>query len=80
MLYEDFAILYADMLLGHYLKLKYQSMPDNEVFQILQRAWFWGPTIYRKGPGKIGPRERMAAEYLNNTINGAISCKSTQGN
>lgn len=63
-LYEKFAILYADMLLKHYIKIDYYKMPREEVFNILQRAWFLGPTLYMKGHSVIASREVKAAEFL----------------
>ncbi|MDP3791230.1 MAG: hypothetical protein Q8R38_04205 [Candidatus Omnitrophota bacterium] len=62
-LYEKFSILYADMLLRYYIKLDYSGMPKEEVFQILQKAWFLGPTLYMKGYPVIASREIKAAEY-----------------
>ena len=62
-LYEAFAVLYADLLLKHYLKLDYLNMNKVEVFNILQRAWFLGPTLYLKGHSVIASREIKAREY-----------------
>lgn len=63
-LYEKFAVLYADLLLKHYIKIDYLKMPKEEVFQILQKAWFLGPTLYMKGHSVIASRETRACEYL----------------
>jgi hypothetical protein len=63
-LYERFSLLYADMLLGHYFKLEYWKMPKEEVFDILQRAWFLGPGLYKKGCDIIASRKAHAREYI----------------
>lgn len=63
-LYEKFAILYADMLLKHYIKIDYYNMPRQEVFQMLQKAWFLGPTLYIKGHQVIASRQARALEFL----------------
>jgi len=62
--YEKFAVLYADLLLKHYIKIDYMNMPKEEVFQILEKAWFLGPTLYMKGRPIISSRETRASEYL----------------
>ena len=63
-LYEQCGKLYADLLLRHYLKIKSSGISEEEIFDILQRAWFLGPTIFRNG-GEI-PRARAnnAREYI----------------
>lgn len=63
-IYERFAAIYADLLLKHYLKLDYLSMPKEEVFYILEKAWFLGPTLYQKGRPIIYSREAKAGEYI----------------
>lgn len=63
-LYEKFAALYAALLLKHYLKLDYLSMGKEEAFGILQRAWFLGPSLYKKGQPVIASREVRAREYV----------------
>jgi len=63
-LYEKFAILYAYLLLKHYIKMEYLKMPREEVFDILQKAWFLGPTLYREGSPVIASRETRAREYI----------------
>ena len=63
-IYEKFASIYADLLLNHYLKLDYFKMPKEEVFCILEKAWFLGPTLYQKGRPVIYSREAKANEYI----------------
>lgn len=63
-LYEKFAFLYASLLLNHYVKIDVSKMPKEEVFVILQKAWFLGPTLYMKGHLVIASREARAKEYL----------------
>jgi hypothetical protein len=63
-LYEMFALFYAELLLRHYLKLDYLNMDKEEVFKILQKAWFLGPTLYLKGRTIIATREARAADYI----------------
>lgn len=63
-LYEKFAAAYAELLLKHYFKIDYSSMPKEEVFDALQKGWFLGPTLYRKGRPVIASRQRRAAEYI----------------
>lgn len=63
-LYERFARLYAELLLRHYLKIDYTSMPKIEVFDILQKAWYLGPTLYAKGHPVIPSRQFRAREYI----------------
>lgn len=67
-LYEDFAKSYADLLLRHYLKLEYWNMPSEQVFSILQKAWFLGPGLYRQGRAVIASREKRTQEYITKTI------------
>lgn len=55
-LYEECGRLYADLLLRHYLKIKNKDISKEELFDILQRAWFLGPTIFKRS-GRI-PRSR----------------------
>lgn len=63
-IYEKFAYSYADLLLRYYLKIDYIYMPREEVFDILQRAWFLGPTLYGEGRPIIASRQTKAEEYL----------------
>jgi hypothetical protein len=63
-LYEKFAAAYAELLLKHYFKIDYSRMPKEEVFDALQKGWFLGPTLYRKGRPVIASRQRRAAEYI----------------
>ncbi len=63
-IYEMFAFFYAELLLRHYLKLDYSNMDKEEVFKILEKVWFLGPTLYLKGRTVIAPREERAAEYI----------------
>jgi len=63
-LYEKFAFSYADLLLRHYLKVDYFKMDKKEVFSMLEKAWFLGPTLYKKGHPVIASREIKAKEYL----------------
>jgi len=67
-LYERFAFLYADLLLKHYLKLDYQRMDKKEVFVILEKAWFLGPSLYLRGHPVIASREIKAEKYVNKRI------------
>jgi len=67
-LYEDFAKSYADLLLRHYLKLEYWKMPSEQVFSILQKAWFLGPGLYRQGHADISSREKRTQEYIRKII------------
>jgi len=67
-LYEDFAKSYADLLLRRYLKVDYSAMPKNKVFNILQKAWFLGPGLYKQGREVIPSREKRAQEYISKTI------------
>lgn len=64
-LYEIFAVAYADLLLRYYIKIDYPNMPKEEVFEILQKAWFLGPGLYVKGQPVIRSRETKAMEYIN---------------
>ncbi len=63
-LYEKFAAAYAELLLKHYFKMDYLGMPKEEVFEVLQKGWFLGPTLYRRGRPVIASRQRRAAEYI----------------
>jgi hypothetical protein len=63
-LYEEFAKNYADLLLRHYLGMDYSNMPQEQVFTILQRAWFQGPGLYKKGSQPLLSREERAREYI----------------
>ena len=67
-LYEKFAATYAKLLLKHYFKIDYLSMPKEEVFEALQKGWFLGPTLYKKGLPVIASREIKAAEYIDSPI------------
>ncbi|MDD5495778.1 MAG: hypothetical protein PHP46_01600 [Candidatus Omnitrophica bacterium] len=66
-LYEKVARRYADLLIRHYLKLEYSDMPREEIFEILQRAWYLGPGLYKKGRAIPSSRERMARQYVMKT-------------
>jgi hypothetical protein len=70
--YELFAKYYADLLLRHYLGLEYWKLPESEVFDILQQAWFLGPTLYRAGRTVI-PSRQLKAEKFIRTLSGAPS-------
>ena len=63
-LYEEFAKSYADLLLRHYLGMDYSNMPQEQVFTVLQRAWFLGPGLYKKGSQPLLSREEKAREYI----------------
>jgi len=63
-LYEAFAKNYADLLLRHYLGMDYSNMPQEQVFTVLQRAWFLGPGLYKKGSQPLLSREERAREYI----------------
>jgi len=63
-LYEKFAYFYAELLLKHYIKVDYLNMPEKEVFDILQKAWFLGPGLYKKGHPVIASRETRAKEFI----------------
>jgi hypothetical protein len=62
--YEEFAKNYADLLLRHYLNMDYCNMSQEEVFDVLQRAWFLGPSLYKKGAKALPSREKRAQEYI----------------
>jgi len=62
--YEEFARCYADLLLRKYLNMEYWQMPASEVFAVLQKAWFLGPGLYKKGQKVPSSRKKRAAEYL----------------
>lgn len=62
--YEEFAKNYADLLLRHYLNLDYCNMSPEQVFDVLQRAWFLGPGLYKKGAKILLSREKRAQEYV----------------
>jgi len=63
-LYEKFAAAYAELLLKHYFKMDFFRMPKEEVFEVLQKGWFLGPTLYKKGHPVIASRQTRAAEYI----------------
>ncbi|MCX5666681.1 MAG: hypothetical protein NT036_06600 [Candidatus Omnitrophica bacterium] len=63
-LYEKFAASYAELLLKHYFKIDLLNMPKEEVFKALQKGWFLGPTLYKKGRSVIASRQKRAAEYI----------------
>ena len=67
-LYEKFAFYYADLLLYHYIKADYQHMSKEEVFNILQKAWFLGPTLYKKGRSVIASRQKRAKEFVGSAL------------
>lgn len=62
-IYENFAKAYADILLRHYLKVNYYAMPAENVFDILQKAWYLGPGLYKNGEKIIVSRQQRAEEY-----------------
>jgi len=62
--YEEAARNYADLLLRHYLGMDYCNLPEEQVFTVLQRAWFLGPNLYKNGGQVLISRERRAQEYL----------------
>ena len=63
-LYEKFAAAYAELLLKYYFRIDFFHMPKEEVFEALQKGWFLGPTLYKKGRPVIASREERAAEYI----------------
>ena len=63
-IYEAFAKSYADLLLRHYLGMDYHKMSPQEVFEVLQRAWFLGPGLYKTGVKVLLSREKKAQEYV----------------
>jgi len=63
-LYEKFSLLYADLLLGYYLKLEYWKLSREKAFDILQRAWFLGPGLYKMNHDIIPSRARNARAYI----------------
>ncbi len=63
-LYEECGRLYADLLLGHYLKIKDPGMGKEDIFDILQRAWFLGPTIFKDGGEIPMSRQENARQYI----------------
>lgn len=63
-LYEQCALYYADLLLRHYLKVQGIGMTKEEIFDILQKAWFLGPNLYKKGRAVPGSREKNARSYM----------------
>lgn len=63
-IYEVFAFFYAELLLRHYLKLDYLNMDKEEVFKMLEKAWFLGPTLYLEGHPVIASRELKVIEYI----------------
>jgi hypothetical protein len=67
-LYEKFAAAYAELLLKHYIKIDFFGMPKEEVFEVLQKGWFLGPTLYKKGHPVIASRQIRAAEYIDSPI------------
>jgi hypothetical protein len=67
--YENFAKYYADILLRHYLGLDYWEMDQREVFDVLQRAWFLGPNLYKQGASIIDSRERRARIFIETARN-----------
>lgn len=66
-LYEKCALYFADLLLRHYFKLKYWQMDKREVFEILQRAWFLGPGLYKKGLAIPLSRAKNASLFVKST-------------
>jgi hypothetical protein len=61
--YEVFAQKYAELLLRRYLKVDYEAMAAPEVFNVLQKAWFLGPGLFKAGVRVIASREKRAQEY-----------------
>lgn len=64
-LYEKCAALYADLLLRHYLKIDTDALTREEIFEILQKAWFLGPTLYKRGQTIPLSRAENARRYRN---------------
>ncbi|MCX5667329.1 MAG: hypothetical protein NTY34_03340 [Candidatus Omnitrophica bacterium] len=67
-LYEKFAAAYAELLLKHYFRIDFFHMPKEEVFEALQKGWFLGPTLYKKGRPVIASRQTRAAEYIDSPL------------
>jgi hypothetical protein len=67
--YENFAKCYADLLLRHYLRMDYWKMDQKQVFDVLQRAWFLGPNLYKQGASIIASRERRAKIFIETVQN-----------
>lgn len=63
-LYEECGKLYADLLLRHYLKMKNNGISREDIFNILQKAWFLGPTIFKSGGNIPDSRARNVREYI----------------
>lgn len=63
-LYEECARRYADLLLRHYLKITGNTISREKLFDILQKAWFLGPTIFKDGGGIPTSRARNAGKYI----------------
>lgn len=63
-LYEKCAKLYADLLLRHYLKLGTGFTSREKLFDILQKAWFLGPGLYKNGARIPRSRQVHAREYM----------------
>ncbi len=63
-LYERCGKLFADLLLGHYLKIQGSGISKEDIFDILQRAWFLGPTIFKDGGKVPESRSHNAREYI----------------
>jgi len=64
-IYEDYARKYADILLNRYLGkagIDYTQLTPAQIFDILQRMWFYGPSGYKKQAPKT--RAQRAKEFL----------------
>jgi hypothetical protein len=62
--YEAVARAYAELLLVHYLFIDRPGASPAEIFDILQRAWFLGPGLYKKGVSVPPSRTRNAELYI----------------
>ena len=63
-LYEKCAVYFADLLLRHYFKMEYWKADKKELFAVLQRAWYLGPTLYKKGLTVPESREKNSLYFL----------------
>lgn len=66
-LYERFAAAYAELLLKHYFRIDFLHMPKEEVFKVIQKGWFLGPALYKKGRPVLASRQKRAAEYIDSS-------------
>ncbi len=67
--YEAFARSYAELLLTRYIKIDYRNTSKEEVFNVLQKAWFWGPALYKKEGNILLSREKKSQDYIVRTRN-----------